>query len=80
MKEKNKNDVDVSNGGILHIFCFDSVNLKDKTTFDSCMVEKINITFWDDDEENNQERFKGMFDILFEEVMKNRDKKLELSD
>lgn len=73
-KENNKN-IDISNGGILHIFCFDEVKLKDKTTFDACMIENVQVTYWAEDEENIEERFAGMFDILFKEVIKNRDKK-----
>lgn len=75
MKEKNKNDIDVSDGGILHVFCFDSVNLKDKITFDACIVDGIQVTYWMEDESDIKEILKGMFDILFKEVIKNRGKK-----
>ena len=78
MKEENKNNVDVSDGGILHVFCFDSINLKDRITFDSCMVDGIQVTFWTDDEGEARERVRSMFDILFEEVIKKRGKKPEL--
>lgn len=78
MKKETKNDIDVSDGGILHVFCFDSINLKDKTTFDSCMVDGIRVAYWAEDEENVEERFTGMFDILFKEVIKNRSKKAGL--
>lgn len=74
MKEKNIN-ADISEGGTLHIFCFDSVNLKDKTTFDACAVDGIRLTYWMDEEGDVKERLKGMFDLLFEEVIKNRAKK-----
>lgn len=77
MKEENK-DVDVSDGGILHVFCFDSVNLKDKTTFDACAVDGIQVTYWMEDEGDIKERLKDMFDLLFQEVIKNRGKKPEL--
>lgn len=76
MKKEIKN-VGLSDGGILHVFCFDSVNLKDRTTFDSCMVKDIQVTYWMDDEGDAKERLNGMFNILFEEVMKNRSKNLE---
>lgn len=76
MKKENK-DVGVSDGGILHIFCFDSVNLKDKINFDSSVVEGIQVAHWADDEDI-EERFAGMFDLLFQEVIKNRGKKPEL--
>ncbi len=75
MKEKDKSDVDISDGGTLRIFCFDTVILKDKMTFDSCRIKDIQVTYWMDDENDIKESLKGMFDILFEEVMKNRAKK-----
>lgn len=78
MKKETKNNIDVSDGGILHVFCFDSINLKDKTTFDSCAVKDIRVAYWAEDEEDIEERFSDMFDILFQEVIKNRGKKLEL--
>lgn len=76
MKEENK-DVGVSDGGILKVFCFDLINLKDKMTFDSCIVDGIQVTYWMEDEGDIKERLKGMFDLLFQEVIKNRGKKPE---
>ncbi len=71
MKEENKNVVD---GGTLFVFCVDSVGLKDKTTFDSEVVDGIRVTYWTDDEGNVEEKLKEMFNILFQDMLKNKDK------
>ncbi len=63
--------VDESGNDILSVFCFDSIGVKARTTFDSCMVEGIQFTYWMDDEEV-EERVNNMFDILFKEVIKTR--------
>lgn len=70
MKEENKN-VD---GGTLFVFCVDSVGLKDKTTFDSEVVDGIRVTYWTDDEGNVEEKLKEMFNILFQDMLKNKGK------
>ena len=72
MKERNENNVNISDREPLLVFCFDLVNVKDKTTFDSCMVQGVQVIYWMDNDENIQEKVNGMFDILFEEVMKDR--------
>lgn len=74
MKEENKNNVEMLDGGTLYIFCVDSVGLKDKTTFDSEMVDGIRVTYWTDDEGNVEEKLKEMFNILFQDMLKNKDK------
>ena len=71
MQEENKN---VADGGTLFVFCVDSVGLKDKTTFDSEMVDGIRVTYWTDDEANVEEKLKEMFDILFQDMLKNKGK------
>jgi hypothetical protein len=71
MKEENKN---VADGGTLFVFCVDSVGLKDKTTFDSEVVDGIQVTYWADDEGNVEEKLKEMFNILFQDMLKNKDK------
>lgn len=75
MKKEIKNKIDTLDGGMLEVFCFDSIKLKDKTTFDSCAIKDIRVAYWAEDEENVDERLAGMFDILFQEVIKNRSKK-----
>lgn len=75
MKEENKIGVGVLEGQTLEVFCFDSVGLKDRTTFDDCIIDGVKVTFWTDEEEDIQERLKRMFDILFKEMIKNRGKK-----
>lgn len=66
-------DVEV---GSLYVSCFDAVFVKDKTTFDSCVIQGVNITFWMEDEENVGERINKMFDILFEETIKAKNNKV----
>jgi hypothetical protein len=74
MEKINENNVNISDREPLLIFCFDSVSVKDKVTFDSCMVQGVQVTYWMDDYEDLEEKVNGMFDILFEEVMKDRAK------
>lgn len=54
----------------LFISCVDSVSVIDKTTFDSCVVRGIHVTFWMEDEEDVVERTNRMFDALFNETEK----------
>ena len=63
--------INQSEGETLLISCFDSIGVKDKTTFDSCIVDGIQVTYWMDDDEDIEERINRMFDIFFEEVVKN---------
>ncbi|MCX6754054.1 MAG: hypothetical protein NTV03_03305 [Candidatus Nomurabacteria bacterium] len=77
MEEINKNYVDnlnESGNKILSVFCFDSVGVKDRTTFDSCVIDGIQFTFWMDDDEDVVERVNRMFDTLFEEMVKDMEK------
>ena len=62
---------------ILSVFCFDEIEVRARVTFDSCMVEGIQVTYWMDDAPDVEERINSMFDILFEEVIKTRGKKLD---
>ena len=59
-------------GKTLSIFCSDSVGVKAKMTFDSCLVEGIQITYWQDDDEDMEARIESVFAMLFEEVIKTR--------
>jgi hypothetical protein len=75
MEEININyvdELDESGNKILSVFCSDSVGVKDRTTFDSFVVDGIQFTFWMDDDEDAVERVNSMFDILFEEMVKDR--------
>lgn len=58
----------------LFVSCVDSVNVVDKSTFDSCVFKGIHVTFWMEDEEEVTERTNRMFDALFDEVAKSRGK------
>ena len=74
MEKISGNNVNILDRESLRIFCFDSVSVKDKATFDSFMVQGVQVTYWMDDDEDVEEKVSGMFDILFEEVMKEREK------
>lgn len=76
MEEMNKNYEleNKTDDKTLSVFCFDSVGVKDRTTFDSCVVDGIQFTFWMDDDKDMEERVNGMFDILFEEMVKDMGK------
>ncbi|MCR4334746.1 MAG: hypothetical protein NUV47_03420 [Patescibacteria group bacterium] len=65
MKKTNDNE-------ILSIFCSDSVNVKARVTFDECMIGKVHVTYWMENAKDYQQRIDDVFDILFDEVIKNR--------
>lgn len=48
----------------LQVSCFDSIEVTDRTTFDSCVVNGLQVTFWLEDDA--EERINKMFDLLFE--------------
>lgn len=56
----------------LSIFCVDTVTIKDKMTFDSCTVDGVQVTYWQDDDEDIEKRIDSIFEMLFEEVIKTR--------
>lgn len=72
---KNLFEVSVD-GGSLYVSCFDCVEVKDRTTFDSYAMNGIDVTFWMEDDVDIEARINGMFDTLFNEVVKARDKNL----
>jgi len=78
MNKINKNDnnklKDEQENRILSIFCSDMVGVSARVTFDSCTIDGIQVTFWMDEDEDIKERVNNMFDILFEEVVKSREK------
>lgn len=75
-----ENNSEILDGGTLEVFCFDSVGIKDKMTFDSCIVDGIEVTFWMDDDEDMEERINRMFDIFFEEVEKDIKNEIKVVD
>jgi hypothetical protein len=74
MNEMNKNyELEKeTEGKTLSVFCSDSVGVKAKMTFDSSVVDGIQITYWQDDDEDIEERMESIFAMLFEEVIKTR--------
>jgi len=67
MNEINKKE----EKSVLSINVFDSLTVQAKMTFDSCLVDGIQFTYWMEDESEIQERIDGIFDILFDEMIKN---------
>lgn len=78
MKKIIENDINTLKYGpeskTLSIFCEDSIVVKARVTFDSCIIQGVQITYWMDDE-NIEERISSIFSILFEEVIKTRELK-----
>jgi len=62
----------------LLIFCFDSAVVCDKVTFLSYLFQGLNVTYWHEDTENEKERVDGLFELLFKEVLKRRENKINL--
>lgn len=56
----------------LLVFCYETVEVRDKVTFFSYLHRGLLITHWTDDVEDEEKRMVDMFTILFEEVEKIR--------
>lgn len=56
----------------LLVFCFDSVTVRDKTTFFSYLFRGLRVTHWFEDTDDEDMRIASIFDILFEEVMRRK--------
>jgi len=72
MEKINQNYLGELENKVLSVFCYDSIDIRARVTFDSCLVEDVQITYWMDDAPDAKERINNMFDFLFEEVIKNR--------
>jgi len=72
IKMVNKTN-EVNGQKVLSVFCIDSVGVIDRTTFDSCSVGGVHVTFWSEEYEDAEERINRMFDALFNEVVKSSD-------
>lgn len=57
---------------LLKILCIDTIVIKDKVTFDSCIIQGVQVTYWMDDVEDVEVRINTIFDIFFEDVLKTR--------
>jgi hypothetical protein len=59
---------------ILSIFSFDSLEVRARVTFDSYIFQGVQVTYWMDDasNENIEKTINNIFDILFEEMIRNR--------
>ena len=64
----------------LSIFCVDTVNIKDKVTFDSIEDKKLQVTFWMEDNEKLEETLEGMFNILFDSMFNTKGDEIKKSD
>jgi hypothetical protein len=54
----------------LSIICVDTIEVKARVTFDSEVVDGIQVTYWMDDDSEILRRIDKMFDYLFEEVLR----------
>ena len=63
-------DIKIDPGGTLSILCFDSIDVRDKTTFLSYLLEGLQVTHWLEETDDVDARVGRMFDILFGEVIK----------
>ncbi len=54
----------------LSINVFDTLKIQAKMTFDTCFVDGIQFTYWMEDEDQIKERIDGIFDILFDEIIR----------
>ena len=73
---KNINNIDELKDELecdtLSVFCFDSVDVQSRVTFDFSWVQDVQVTYWMEDSADVELRINGVFDILFEEVIKTR--------
>ena len=56
----------------LLIFCFDSVGVKARVTFDSEIFQGMKVVYWMEEEGDTVRLVENIFDILFEEVLKTK--------
>ena len=74
MKEqKEENYIGGVGDEILSIFCVDSVGVKARVTFNSCVVDGMRLTYWQEETEDPQQVIDDIFDLLFEEVERVRE-------
>ena len=63
-----------NNTDTLSIRCFDEVTIKARVTFDECTYRGVHVTFWSEETEESAKILDDVFDILFDEVVRNRKK------
>ena len=74
MKEKkDENYIGGVAGKSLSIFCVDSVDVKARVTFNSCIIDGLRLTYWYEEPEDSQQVIDDMFCLLFEEVERIRE-------
>lgn len=73
MQKNSIQNLLVEEVGDLYVSCFDSIQVTDRTTFDSYMFDGLQVTFWMEDEKA-EERVNKMFDLLFQELKKTGNK------
>ena len=61
-----------SKSDTLSVSCFDSIEVKARVTFDFIIFKGIQVTYWMDDDEEIKQRINGIFDLIFEELIKNK--------
>ena len=67
-------------GGTLSINCFDSIEVRARVTFDSEIVEGFQVTYWQDDDNDVEQKIRSIFTLLFEEVIKTRESSKKSND
>ena len=76
-EKKDENYIGGVEGETLSISCFDSLEVKARVTFDSCVIQGIRVTYWQPEAPDSMENvLEDIFGILFEEVVKARRMKL----
>jgi len=63
--ENSSNELDT-----LLIFCFENVNITDRSTFHGHCIGDIKITYWMEDSEHVEDRIANMYRLLFQETEK----------
>lgn len=73
--EETQNYIGTEKSGddILSIFCVDSLEVKARVTFNSCVIDDLRLTYWYEEPEDSQQVIDDIFDLLFEEVERIRE-------
>ncbi|OGI65172.1 hypothetical protein A3A95_04065 [Candidatus Nomurabacteria bacterium RIFCSPLOWO2_01_FULL_39_18] len=71
--KESENDLEKT----LFVSCSDSLDVCARVTFDSCVVDGVQVTFWMEDSEDIDGKLDSIFDVLFKETIKNNYYKLK---
>ena len=73
-KKKDENYIDGVEGETLSISCIDSLEVKARVTFNSCVIDGLRLTYWYEPEDS-QQVIDDIFGLLFEEVERIREER-----